>query len=162
MRHRLTKGVVAGLVLAGAVLGLVASPASASRSGGDHKIAVGFVRMDGAQENPAADPDGHGHFAYVAFKDQLCYFITAADIDPPLAAHIHVGAAGVNGGIIVGLQLPDPVGHDCITAEPDESLNSTMVLTQGELDAIIANEAGYYANVHTAPFPGGAIRGQLR
>jgi len=37
-----------------------------------------------------------------------------------------------------------------------------MVLTQEELDAIIANEAGFYANVHTAPFPAGAIRGQLR
>jgi hypothetical protein len=162
MRHRLTKGVVAGLVLAGAVLGLVASPASAGRSGGDLKFAVGFVGMDGAQENPAADPDGRGIFAYVAFKDQFCYVITAKDIDPPIAAHIHVGAAGVNGPIVVGLELPDPIGADCITAEQDESLNSTMVLTQGELDAIIANEAGYYANVHTAPFPAGAIRGQLR
>jgi hypothetical protein len=162
MRHRLTKGVVAGLVLAGAVLGLVALPASASRSGGDHKFAVGLVRMDGAQENPPADPDGSGHFAYVAFKDQFCYIITAKDIEPPLAAHIHVGAAGVNGPIVVGLQLPDPVGADCITAEQDETLNSPMVLTQGELDAIIANEAGYYANVHTASFLGGAIRGQLR
>ncbi len=161
MRHRLTKGVVAGLVLAGSVLGLVASPASASRSGDDHNIAFGIVRMDGQQENPAADPDGHGHFAFVAFKDQLCYVITARDIDPPLAAHIHVGARGVNGPIVVALQVPDPIGHDCITAEPDESLNSTMVLTQGELDAIIANKAGYYANVHTAPFPAGAIRGQL-
>jgi CHRD domain len=162
MRHRLGKGVVAGLVLAGAVLGLVASPASAGRADGDLKIAVGFVRMDGAQENPPADPDGSGHFAYVAFGDQLCYIITARNIDPPVAAHIHVGAAGVNGPIVVGLQLPDPIGADCITAEQDESLNSAMVLTQGELDAIIANEAGYYANVHTAPFPAGAIRGQLR
>lgn len=162
MRQRLIKGAVAGLVLAGTVLGLAASPVSAGRAGGDHKIAVGVVVMDGAQENPAADPDGKGIFAYVAFKDQFCYFISARDIDPPVAAHIHVGAAGVNGPIIVGLELPDPVGADCITAEQDETLNSTMVLTQGELDAIIANEAGYYANVHTATFPAGAIRGQLR
>jgi hypothetical protein len=161
MRHRLGKGVVAGLLLAGAVLGVVASPASASRTGGSHQIAFGIVRMDGQQENPAADPDGRGHFAFIAFGDKLCYVITARDIDPPLAAHIHVGAAGVNGPIVVGLELPDPIGADCITAEQDESLNSTMVLTQSELDAIIANKAGFYANVHTAPFPAGAIRGQL-
>ena len=61
-----------------------------------------------------------------------------------------------------GLELPDPVSADCITAEPHSSLDSPMVLTQEELDAIIANEAGYYANVHTATFPAGAIRGQLR
>jgi hypothetical protein len=162
MRHRLGKGVVAGLVLAGAVLGLVASPASARTTGDDHKIAFNIVRMVGANENPPADPDGSGIFAYVAFKDQFCYVITARNIDPPIAAHIHVGAAGVNGPIVVPLQLPDPIAADCITAEQDESLNSTMVLTQGELDAIIDNPAGFYANVHTAPFPAGAIRAQLR
>ena len=162
MRHRVGKGVVAGLVLAGAVLGLVASPASASRTDGSHQIAFNIVRMVGANEVPPADPDGSGIFAYIAFKDHLCYVITARNIDPPIAAHIHTGAAGVNGPIVVALQVPDPIGADCITAEQDESLNSTMVLTQGELDAIIANEAGYYANVHTAPFPAGAIRGQLR
>ena len=62
----------------------------------------------------------------------------------------------------MALELPDPVAADCITAEPDPALNSNDVLTQGELDAIIADEAGFYANVHTGPFPGGAIRGQLR
>jgi hypothetical protein len=28
-------------------------------------------------------------------------------------------------------------------------------------DAIAANPANYYVNVHNAPFPGGAVRGQL-
>jgi len=88
--------------------------------------------------------------------------LTARNIDPPVASHIHSGAAGVNGPIVVMLDVPDPVGHGCITAEQDESLNSIEVLTQSELDAIIADEAGFYANVHTATFPGGAIRGQLR
>ena len=36
------------------------------------------------------------------------------------------------------------------------------VLLQSELDAIIDNPAGFYANVHNAEFPAGAVRGQLR
>jgi hypothetical protein len=162
MRSRLIAVPIAALVLAGAVLAFVASPASAGDDDQPHKIAVGNVRLSGDQENPPADPDGFGRFLYFAAGDQLCYILTAFNVDPPLAAHIHVGAAGVNGPIVVMLETPDPVSAACITAEPDSSLNSITVLTQEELDAIIANEAGYYANVHTAPFPAGAIRGQLR
>jgi len=161
VRKRLIRGTVVVLITAGAVFGVLASPAAAGGHG-SHDIAVGAVRLDGGQEVPPADPDGRGRFAYVAFGDRLCYLLTARRVDPPVAAHIHVGPAGVNGPIVVGLEVPDPVSLDCITAEPDESLNSPMVLTQGELDAIIADESGYYANVHTAPFPAGAIRGQLR
>ena len=159
MRKRLIQVSVA-LVVTGAVLGLAASPVSAD-GGRHHDIAVGVVRLDGGQEVPPADPDGRGLFAYVAFGDQLCYFLTAHRIDPAAAAHIHAGPAGVNGGIVIGLEVPDPVSHGCITADPDEANNSPMVLTQGELDAIIADEAGFYANVHNATFPAGAIRGQL-
>jgi len=162
MRSRLIAGPIAALVFAGAVLAFVASPASAGDDDLSHNIAVGNVRLSGDQEVPPADPDGFGRFRYFAAGDQLCYILTAFRIDPAAAAHIHVGAAGVNGPIVVGLELPDPVAADCITAEPDSTLNSPMVLTQEELDAIIANEAGYYANVHNAPFPAGAIRGQLR
>jgi hypothetical protein len=162
MRSRLIAVPIAALVLAGAVMAFVASPASAGDDDHPHSIAVGSVRLSGANEVPAADPDGFGRFSYIAAGDKLCYILSAFNVDPPFAAHIHVGAAGVNGPIVVMLETPDPVSAACITAEPDSSLNSTMVLTQEELDAIIANEAGYYANVHTAPFPAGAIRGQLR
>jgi len=33
--------------------------------------------------------------------------------------------------------------------------------SDADLDAIIANPAGYYVNIHTEDFPAGAIRGQL-
>lgn len=159
MRHRLAIGSIATLAMAGSVLGLAASPVSADES---PKIAASIIELNGQNEVPAADPDGKALMAFVAFGNHFCYAWAAKDIDPPLAAHIHAGAAGVNGGIVVGLQVPDPFAADCITAEPDASLNSTAVLTQAELDAIIANPDQFYANVHTAPFPAGAIRGQLR
>src|SRR5262245_50870594 len=99
MRSRLIAVPIAALVLAGAVLAIWASPASAGDDDQPHKVAVGSVRLSGAQEVPAADPDGFGRFTYVAAGDKLCYILTAFNVDPPLAAHIHVGAAGVNGPI---------------------------------------------------------------
>jgi CHRD domain len=159
MRSRFIAGSIAALAFVGTTFAFTASPVSAGGHARD--AAVGNVKLNGANEVPAADPDGRGRFLFVAAGDHLCYIFTAKNIDPPLAAHIHTGAAGVNGGIVVMLMVPDPVSAECITAVADESMNSTAVLTQGELDAIIANPAGFYANVHTAPFPAGAIRGQL-
>lgn len=160
MRNRLIKGSIATLVAAGAVLGLAASPVPAGATD-QAKFAANIIQLNGQNEVPAADPDGKALMAYVAFGNHFCYAWAAKDIDPPLAAHIHTGAAGVNGGIVVMLQVPDPAAKECITAVPDDTPNTIMVLTQSELDAIIANPAGFYANVHTAPFPAGAIRGQL-
>jgi hypothetical protein len=164
MRIRRAAGPVAVFALVAAtVLGLSPAGSGASPSDGSHAIAVGSVRLSGSQEVPPTTSPGFGRFSYFAAGDTLCYVLTAFALgEAPVAAHIHVAPAGSNGPIVVGLELPDPISADCIKAEPDSSLNSAMVLTQEELDAIIANEAGYYANVHTAMFPGGAIRGQLR
>jgi hypothetical protein len=161
--RRAARPVAVVALVAATVLAL--SPAGSGASPSDHSqsIAVGSVRLSGSQEVPPTTSQGFGRFSYFAGGDILCYVLTAFGLgEAPVAAHIHVAPAGVNGPIVVGLELPDPISADCITAEPDSSLNSAMVLTQEELDAIIANEAGYYTNVHTATFPGGAIRGQLR
>jgi CHRD domain-containing protein len=156
----------AGLLSATAMLVVTASTASADGGGGGGhgNFAAGAVRMDGAQEVPGpGDTDGRGTFAYLAFDSKLCYLITARKIEPAAAAHVHSGARGVAGGIVIGLTAPtDGFEADCIEAVPDTTPNTTAVLTQSELNAIIANPAGFYANVHNATFPAGAIRGQLR
>jgi hypothetical protein len=146
-----------------AALGIASSPASASPES-DRPFAAGIVRMDGAQEAPGpGDTDGRGTFAFLATGNKLCYVITARRIEPATAAHIHQAPRGVPGPILIGLETPtDGLSFDCITAVSNDTPNSQMVLLQSELDAIIANPAGHYANVHNAPFPAGAIRGQLR
>jgi hypothetical protein len=82
----------------------------------------------------------------------ICYQLTVSNIMlPATAAHIHIGAAGINGAIVVPLTPPGAGGTSSGCATTSRTLVS----------AILDNPAGYYANVHTTDFPLGAIRGQL-
>jgi hypothetical protein len=116
--------------------------------------------LTGAQEcNNAGrcgvgDTDGAGTAVVRLRTDeaQVCFRIAVQGIVlPSVGAHIHRGAAGSNGPIVVGFRAPDASGRSsgCVTAE------------RAVIDAIMANPTGYYVNVHTTDFPGGAIRGQL-
>ncbi|TDC52248.1 CHRD domain-containing protein [Jiangella ureilytica] len=157
MRNVLTRSAILVTVAATA---LVAGAAPASSSG--PRITPLVTVLTGAQEVPGpGDADGRGAFAGVIKGDTLCYALLATRIDPATAAHIHVGAAGVAGPIVVGLNTPNRTSHGCITAVPDAQ-NTTMTLSESELAALVANPSAYYVNVHNAPHPAGAVRGQFR
>ena len=64
------------------------------------------------------------------------------------AAHIHMGAKGVSGPVIVPLCGP------CKT-----TVTGTVTINATVLSAIKKGKA--YVNVHTAKYPAGEIRGQL-
>jgi hypothetical protein len=163
MRIRLIASLVSALVLAGGVAAGPSAGAQAPQAGSAPVFGAGVVRLEGAQEVPPADPDGRGTFAYIAFDHTLCYVLTARRIEPSTMAHIHVGARGVNGPIVIGLVAPTRgVSADCIAAQPEGTPGDADVLLESELAQIIANPAAFYTNVHNTPFPGGAIRGQLR
>jgi hypothetical protein len=108
----------------------------------------------GAAEVPPGDPDGAGTASVVIdpAAGTACYTITTQNIDPATASHIHVGAAGVAGAVVVPL-------------DTDGFTGTTQGCTQGQpaaaLQAVIDNPAGHYVNVHTDPYRGGAVRGQL-
>ena len=75
-------------------------------------------------------------------------------------AHIHSGAAGVNGPVVVNTNI-SPASA---IATPVGSA-SFEVTVQGDatvINNIVANPAGFYFNVHTALSPGGVVRGQLQ
>ena len=75
-------------------------------------------------------------------------------IDDVVAAHIHRGGPGVDGGIAV----------DLITAPESGTrfTGCTEDVSKRLIRQILRRPRRFYVNVHTAAFPGGAVRGQLR
>jgi hypothetical protein len=93
----------------------------------------------------------------VSFNGTLTGFPAGTAIN---LAHIHIGAAGTNGGVRVDLaltpgQITLPNGSGAIV-KADVTPTDQTILAQ-----IVDNPAGFYFNVHTALNPGGAVRGQL-
>jgi hypothetical protein len=77
-----------------------------------------------------------------------------------ILAHIHPGAVGVNGSPLVntGLSPSAPI----VMGDGTGTLTLTNVaVTTEQAQAVVANPAGFYFNVHTSVNPGGAVRGQL-
>ncbi len=109
--------------------------------------------MTGEQEAPnPGDPDGIG-FAFFTFNSatgEICYRLRAQGIEPARAAHIHRAPPGQAGPVVVGLAPPTN----------GRSSGCTMA-SRGLVQSIIDNPGAYYVNVHNAPYPGGALRGQL-
>ena len=73
-------------------------------------------------------------------------------------AHIHIGAAGVNGGIQVNTGIASDVP---LTNGVGTFTRNGIATTAAIAQAILNNPAGYYFNVHSSAHPGGVIRGQL-
>ena len=83
-------------------------------------------------------------------KGTACYIMNVAGLDNVTAAHIHTGGPGETGAPVVNLEAPEGgTSGGCAQVTPEVSA------------ALLANPGGYYVNVHTSAFPGGAIRGQL-
>jgi len=107
--------------------------------------------LSGANESGGGDPTATGSVTVTVntTSGQVCATVKS-DIVGAVAMHIHQGAAGVNGPVVVPLDATKiNAGASCATA-------SATLAAQ-----IVANPAGFYFNIHTPAFPGGAIRGQL-
>lgn len=111
--------------------------------------------LSGAAEVPdPGDPDGTGS-ATVTFKSgsgEVCWDIKVSNLTlPSIGAHIHEGAKGVAGPVVVPFSPPDANGAASGCTTPDAALVTRIMQTP----------ANFYVNVHTTDFKAGAIRGQL-
>lgn len=99
--------------------------------------------------NPTAGT-GTGTLAVDTRDRMMTATVTTTNV-PGTAAHIHEGAPGVNGPILIPLtESPAGSGVWSVTAQ----------LTDAQLTALRAGNL--YFNVHTAVYPDGQIRGQIR
>src|SRR5687768_14320923 len=79
--------------------------------------------LTGAAEVPGpGDPDGNGEATLTLNQGRglVCFQLSVTDIAPATAAHIHRGAEGVAGPVVVGLSPPTSgFTSGCVSADPD-------------------------------------------
>lgn len=145
MAHR---GIALALAVPAAVAAFAALPVTAASAdtGTFTASAVGANEPGGGATAASAE----GTFRIDTAGGQLCYSVSGKGLQDAAAMHIHRGAAGVNGPVVVPLD-PKKIGAGEVCTSAEAAL----------LEAVIAEPAGYYLNVHTPAFPAGAVRDQL-
>lgn len=134
------------LLAVAAALAVTAASLAAPRSGG------WSAKLTAAQEAPAQavkTPAASGAFHATVSGKTLKWTLTFSKLSgPATAAHIHLGAMGKAGNVLVPLCGPCKSGA-----------SGSAPLT-GALKADFAKHL-LYVNVHTAKNPAGEIRGQV-
>ena len=108
--------------------------------------------MNAAQEVPtnASTATGVGSLVIDPATRAASGAITLTGMTATMA-HIHLGAPGANGGVIIGLTGAGG-GVWNVPANATLTAEQFKAFKQGNL----------YFNAHSAAFPGGEIRGQIR
>ena len=169
-RSRLLVLAVVGVL--GSVL-IVTSMAIAS--GNDKKAGPTTfgAELSGYSETPALNSTGSGHVTLTIASHAISFTLSYAGLSGnPLAAHVHVGQPGVAGG--VSFFFCGGGGKPACPAATSGTLTGTVAAADilgptaqgflaGDLDAVVAaiQHDVTYANMHTAKFPAGEIRGDL-
>ena len=108
------------------------------------------VKLSGAQEVPPVSTAGSGSGSFrVAEDGTITGSVTTKDV-PGTMAHIHMGAAGTNGPVIVPLTK----NGDNYSVPEGRKLNAA------QMQALKAG--GLYVNVHSNQHKGGEVRAQLK
>jgi hypothetical protein len=149
------------------VLAASAAFAHGDRGGG------GKARLDGYQETPMSlSTTGHGSFRAKVRSDGIHYTLRYEDLESNAsAAHIHLGQRATSGGVIAflcsgGDKPPCPAREGKVTGVIDAADvigPAGQGIAPGQLDEVIRalRHGAVYANVHTATYGGGEIRGQV-
>lgn len=165
MRNQLATTILAGLTLAAAACG------SSDKTSGPN-VQTFVANMSSNQETSLKTPStATGTATFTVSGNQITLTsLNVSNMDSVTASHIHLGAAGVSGGIIVPLlSVNPPSGHIA-----SQALVTNLPITQAmivginpnpaiSLDSLLAlfRNGNAYVNVHTKANPAGEIRGQV-
>ena len=125
------------------------------------------AELRGANETP---PNTSGAFGsalvtYDAASNFMAFEVNTNGIASPSASHIHRGAAGVGGPVIINFAT-GPTGFQGSRVTGAGTVVAPMAsssLIPADLTGLssVSTAGGFYVNVHSTAFPGGEIRGQL-
>ncbi len=108
------------------------------------------LRLDGSQEVPPVATSAYGTAVVDVTPDRYVSVTLSVLGMTPTAAHIHEGAKGANGPVIVPL-----------TKISDNAFVAANGARMTEAQYAAYKAGNTYLNVHTAKNPGGEIRAQL-
>lgn len=113
----------------------------------DHAFPISADQEVPEDGKPGAEGDG-----WVTVAGQtICVAYDVEGLDGTAnASHIHEGAAGEAGDVVLDLGAPNVTGFRA-TCQDDAQLAAQLT----------ANPEGYYVNIHTPEYPLGAARGQI-
>jgi len=148
------------VLLASGVIGAmaVATSAGAQSGGGLERAVVNpegsfTVTLTGANEFPGpGDTDGTGTATLTVNRTtgQVCVNATTTNLDGLTAMHIHQGAAGAAGSVVVDFAVTS-----------GSAVAKCVTTSAAQAQAIVDAPASFYLNAHSTSFVDGAIRGQL-
>lgn len=129
------------------------------------------AHLSGGEENPPNDSQAQGQAIFRLNEDgtEMYYKLIVANLEAPFGAHIHCGAADVNGPVVVPLFGSATTGvQNGVLAEgviTDANVNPLGCIggvksLAAVLELIRNGEA--YVNVHTPSYRPGEIRGQIQ
>jgi len=131
------------------------------------------IRLTGDQQVPAVNTTAFG-FAKVQLSEDnstLSFQVVVCNIANVVASHIHVGAAGTNGPVVLPFYgSPSPPFNStkgCDTLAEGTRTSANLQTQPGKgintwsdfINALVSGNT--YVNVHTTAHTGGEIRGQL-
>jgi hypothetical protein len=128
------------------------------------------AKLSGAEEVPAVMTDTKGKFQIKFNSDETAaeYRLKVSDGVRITQAHIHCGAEGMNGPVVVFLAGFHDLGWDVdgkwiskATVTDLNIIDTTCGTDLSEL-AQAMRDGNTYVNVHSVANPGGEVRGQIK
>lgn len=143
------KKIVIAVIATALTLGI--TPFAQASSTSVTKLVVKATGTNESMNKGAKTGSSSGTFILNESKNTLCSNVKTSGLTGVVASHIHKGAQGVDGGVVVPFNV----------SKFNKSGQTCVKVAHALLADIAMNPNMYYFNVHTKTVPSGAVRGQL-